>query len=91
MSTIARATADQAERLFEIMVRATQVGCARSYPPEVLEIWHQGRTADGLREIIARSEFFALSLDGVPRGFVHHEAAQVVGLFVHPDDQGKGY
>jgi GNAT superfamily N-acetyltransferase len=91
MRTIVRATSDTAERLFEIMVRATEVACARSYPPEVIAIWHKGRSAEGMRGVISRADFHALVDDGIVRGWVHLAEAEIVGLFVHPDEHGKGY
>ena len=91
MKKIDKATPDQAERLFEIMVRATEVGCSPSYPSEVIAIWHQGRSAEGMLGVIAEVEFYTLVDDGVPRGFVHIGDSEVVGLFVHPDDHRKGY
>jgi GNAT superfamily N-acetyltransferase len=88
---IDRATADQAERLFEIMVRATEVGCAPDYPPEVIAIWHKGRSAQGMAGVIAQSDVYSLTDGGVIRGFVHIGESEVIGLFVHPDDHGKGF
>ena len=83
MRTIDKATPDQAERLFEIMVRATEVGCAPSYPPEVIAIWHKGRSIEG--------HIYSIQDVGLVRGFVDIGDSEIVGLFVHPDDHGKGY
>ncbi len=91
MKRIDKASPDQAERLFEIMVRATEVGCAASYPPEVIAIWHKGRSVEGMAGVIAEASIFTLIDDDVPRGFVHVGESEVVGLFVHPDDHCKGY
>lgn len=91
MRNIKRATTNQADRLFEIMVRATEVGCAPSYPPEVIAIWHKGRSAEGMAGVIAEAEVYSLVDDDVVRGFVHVGNAEVVGLFVHPDDHRRGY
>ena len=91
MRKIDKATADQAERLFDIMVKATEVGCAKSYPPEVVAIWHKGRSADGQADVIAEGHIFSLQDEGLIRGFVHIGDSEVVGLFVHPDDHRKGY
>ena len=91
MKEIGKATLDQAERLFEIMVRATEVGCAPSYPPDVITIWHKGRSTEGMRGVIAEADIYTLVDDDVPRGFVHIGESEVVGLFVHPDDHRKGY
>ena len=91
MRRIDRATTGQADRLFEIMVRATEVGCAPSYPPEVIAIWHKGRSVEGMAGIIARADVYSLTDGEVVRGFVHMGDLEVVGLFVHPDDQRKGY
>ena len=90
VSTIAQATTGQAERLFEIMVRAIEVGCAPDYPPEIIRIWNKGRSAEGMAGVIAKEELYALHDDGVIRGFVHIADSEIVGLFVHPDDQRRG-
>ena len=91
MSKINKATPDQAEQLFEIMVRATEIGCATSYPPEVIAIWHKGRSADGMATAIAKTGVYSLRDGGDIRGFVHIEDSTVMGLFVHPEDHLKGY
>ena len=90
MKKIDKASPDQAERLFEIMVCATEVGCGPSYPPEVIAIWHEGRSADGMLGVIAEAELYTLVDDDEARGFVHIGDSEVVGLFVHPNDQRKG-
>jgi GNAT superfamily N-acetyltransferase len=87
---IERSTPEQAERLFDIMVRATRVGCAPFYPPEVIAIWHEGRSPTGMAEVIAGADMHSL-IDDTVRGFVHVDGSEVVGLFVDPDDHGKGY
>jgi len=91
MSTIDRATPDQAERLFEIMVQATEVGCATWYPPEVIRIWHMGRSVEGMAGVIAEADVYCLSHGDAVRGFVHAGDSEIVGLFVDPEDHGKGY
>lgn len=91
MQKIHKATPNEAQRLFEIMTRATEVGCTPSYPPEIMEIWHQGRSAEGMAGVIAEAELYALEDKGTVRGFVHLGDAEVVGLFVHPDDHRRGY
>ena len=91
MSTIDRATPDQADRLFEIMVRATEVGCAACYPPEVIRIWHKGRSAEGMAGVITEADVYCLSDEDAVRGFVHAGDAEIVGLFVDPEHHGKGY
>ncbi|HET6444361.1 MAG TPA: GNAT family N-acetyltransferase [candidate division Zixibacteria bacterium] len=91
MNEIGKATPNQAERLFDIMVQATEAGCATSYPPEVIEIWHKGRSAEGMANAIANAEVYSLRDRGAIRGFVHIQESEVVGLFVNPDDHRKGY
>ena len=91
MKRIESATADQAGRLFDIMVRATELGCAAFYPPEVISVWHKGRSVDGQAGVIAQGGVYVLIDEQVVRGFVHFSDSEVVGLFVHPDDQRKGY
>jgi putative acetyltransferase len=91
MSAINRATPDQAERLFDIMVRATEVGCARAYPPEIIAIWHEGRSAERMAAVIARRDVYSLSDGGRIRGFVHVDGAEIAGLFVDPADRRQGY
>jgi GNAT superfamily N-acetyltransferase len=91
MKKINKATPDQAKHLFEIMVQATVVGGAQSYPPEVIAIWHKGRSTEGMLGVIAESDIYTLVDGDVPRGFIHIGDSEVVGLFVHPDDHRKGY
>jgi GNAT superfamily N-acetyltransferase len=91
MRKIDKATPDQAERLFELMVRATEIGCAQFYPQEVLAIWHEGRSAEGQASGIAEGHTYSIQDGGVVRGFVDVGDSEVVGLFVHPDDHRKGY
>jgi GNAT superfamily N-acetyltransferase len=91
MKRIDKATTDQAERVFEIMVRATEVGCSPCYPAEVIEIWHKGRSVEGARGVISKGNHYTLQDDGVIRGFVDFADSEVLGLFVHPDEHHKGY
>jgi GNAT superfamily N-acetyltransferase len=91
MRRIERATADQASLLFEIMVRATELGCAPCYPREIVSIWHKGRSVEGMAGVIAQGGVYVLIDGEAVRGFVHIGDSEVVGLFVHPDDQRKGY
>ena len=91
MRMIDKATPDQAGRLFELMVRATEIGCALFYPPEVISIWHKGRSVEGQAGVIAEGHIYSLQDEGAVRGFVDVGDSEVVGLFVHPDDHRKGY
>jgi GNAT superfamily N-acetyltransferase len=91
MRKIESATVDQASRVFDIMIRATELGCAPSYPPEVMSIWHKGRSVEGMAGVIAQGGVYVLIRGEAVRGFVHIKDSEVVGLFVHPDDQRKGY
>lgn len=91
MRKIEKATSDQAERLFEIMLRATEIGCAPCYPPEVIAIWHKGRSVDGQADTIAEECVYSIHDAGKISGFVHIGDSEVIGLFVHPDDHRKGY
>ena len=91
MRKIDKATRDQAERLFDILVRAVEVACAPYYPPEVIAIWNKGRSAEGQARVIAEGHIYSIQEEGVIRGFVDIGDAEVVGLYVHPDDHGKGY
>jgi len=91
MKEIKRASKNQAERLFEIMVKATETGCSPFYPPEIMEIWHKGRSAESMAEVIEKSEFYYLQDEGRIRGFVSVNDNELLGLFVHPDDHRKGY
>lgn len=90
MLDIAKATPDQAESLFEILAKATEVGCAPFYPPEVMAIWHKGRSAEGMRGVISEGEIFSLTSNGGVCGFAHIHSPEIVGLFVHPDHHRKG-
>ena len=73
MKKINKATPDQAKRLFEIMVQATVVGCAQSYPHEVIAIWHKERSAEGMLGVIAESDIYTLVDGDVPRALKHLE------------------
>jgi GNAT superfamily N-acetyltransferase len=91
MRRIDKATPDQAERLFDILVRAVDVACAPYYPPEVIAIWNKGRSAEGQARVIAEGHIYSIQDAGAIRGFVDIADAEIVGLYVHPDDHGKGY
>ncbi len=91
MRRIDKATPEQAERLFDIMVRATEVGCTPSYPPEVIAIWHKERSAEGMAGVIAEADIYSMVDEDIIRGFVHIGDSEIVGLFVHPDDHRNGY
>jgi len=73
------------------MVRAVEVGCAPYYPPEVIAIWNKGRSVEGQAGVIAEGHLYSIQEDGIVRGFVDIGNAEVVGLFIHPDDHRKGY
>lgn len=88
---IERATPDQAPQLFDIMVRATEAGCASHYPPDILAIWHQGRSVGGMAGVIADGGVYCLTDQAQIRGFVHLDKSEIVGLFVHSSDHRKGY
>ena len=89
-SNIRKAQPDDAEALFDIMVRATGTNCSASYPPEIMEIWHKGRTPDGMRKIIITDEFYCLTDDRKPLGFVHFTDTEIVGLCIDPEYHGIG-
>ena len=91
MIRIEGATIEQAGRLFDIMVRATEVECVTSYPPEVIAIWHKGRSVEGMASIIAQTHVYSLIDGDIVRGFVHTDDSEVLGLFVDPHDHRKGY
>jgi GNAT superfamily N-acetyltransferase len=91
MREIDKATPDQAERLFEILVRAVEVTCATCYPPEVIAIWNRGRSVEGQARVIAEGNIYSIQEGGIARGFVDIGDVEVVGLYVHPDDHRKGY
>lgn len=91
MSRIERATPEQAERLFNIMVQSTEAGCAASYPPEIIAIWHKGRSVEGMAKVIGDVDMYSLIDEDRVRGFIHIGDGEIVGLCVHPDDYRKGY
>jgi GNAT superfamily N-acetyltransferase len=91
MTEISRATVDQAKRLFEIQCEAIRIGCASSYPPEVIAIWNKGHSAEGMARVIAETDIYVLQDHNVIRGFIDIGDSEVLGLFVQPDDQRKGY
>ncbi|MGD9201914.1 MAG: hypothetical protein PVI26_10145 [Chitinispirillia bacterium] len=45
MNTIIKANSEYAKQLFNIMVRATEIGCSSFYPSEIISIWHKGRSS----------------------------------------------
>ena len=91
MDLISRAGLGDASRIFDIMVRATEKGSIGYYPQDIIDYWHRGRTPVGMREIVSTERVFMLSSDGVIKGFVHLNDRGIIGLFVDPDEQGKGY
>ena len=89
MIVIRKAKDGDADRLFSILVEATQAGCIGFYPEEISDDWHRGRTARGMREVVAKETFYTLSeYDGV-KGFLHLNDQEIVGLFVDPKEHGK--
>jgi GNAT superfamily N-acetyltransferase len=91
MDSIRKATLDQAERLYEIMVQATEVSCAEAYPPEIIAIWHKGRSAAGMAAVIAENDVYALWIGDLIGGFVHLDGTEIAALFVDPAHHGRGY
>lgn len=91
MYKINKTTVDQANRLFEIMVNATEVGCASFYPDEIINIWHKGRSIEGMAGAISKEEFYSMSEDGFVIGFLHVTSSELVGLFIDPNYHDKGY
>ena len=87
---IERAHREQASRLFDIMLRSVEIGCAGSYPPEVIEAWNRGRTVEAQEEIIAKESLFVLLDDDTVQGFVHLDDLNILGLFVDPNYSGRG-
>ena len=88
---ITRATVKQSKRLFEIMVKAVEIGCATAYPPEIIKIWQKGRTPESMAEVISQKEIYYLRDKKIIRGFVHIGDAEICGLCVHSDYHRKGY
>lgn len=91
MKLISRAKDGDSIFLFPILVEATEFGCSDFYPAEVLSAWHGGRTAHGMKSFITQEPVYTLSDDGEVKAFIHLGPQDILGLFVHPDEQGKGY
>ncbi|MDJ0704063.1 MAG: GNAT family N-acetyltransferase [Leptolyngbyaceae cyanobacterium MO_188.B28] len=91
MSKIVKSESSHADRLFEIHVSATNYACAAFYPAEIVEIWHKGRTAQGMAMEIADGNFYTLIDESEIRGFIDYSHEQLRGLFVDPEHHGCGY
>ena len=91
MNEIIEADSSHAERLFEIHVAATNVAGAAYYPAEIIEIWHKGRSAEGMAKAIAEGNFYSLIDGSEIHGFVEYSQEQLIGLFVDPASQGRGF
>ncbi len=91
MKLITNARLGDAPRIFEILVQATSVGGIGYYPEQILKDWHRGRSLTGMREFLMEERVFTLHDEDEIKGFIHITDNEVVGLYVHPDDHGKGY
>lgn len=91
MTRIRPAVTNDAEHLFEVHVRAVAQGGVDHYPEEILNLWHSGRTASGMAEVIRAGGCYVLQRDALVLGFVHLRDPELVGLFVDPDFQRLGF
>lgn len=91
MTRIDRAKPQQAAPLFDIFIRAIEVGCARFYPADVIAAWNQGRSVERMESFLGEAEVYSLHAGNLLRGFVHVGDSEVVGLFVDPDVHRRGY
>lgn len=91
MTRIRPANAEDAEQMFDIHVRAVAEGGADHYPQEILDVWHSGRTASGLADVIRAGGCYVIQREDRLVGFAHLRAPELVGLFVHPEFQRIGY
>ena len=91
MKLISKAATKDAIRLFEILVAATRSGGEGYYPEAIINDWHAGRTAAGMREVLISETFYNLLDEGEIKGYVHLGDKEIVGLFVDPEQHGKGY
>ena len=60
LNTIIKANSEQAKQLFDIMVRATEIGCSPFYPSEIISIWHKGRSVEGMADFIGQSNIYCI-------------------------------
>lgn len=90
-AVISRATPDQAGRILQIMKRATEDCCSSHYPPEIIAIWHKGRSVEDMAKTIASQFVFSAHDREKLCGFIQLHESRIVGLFVDPELQGKGY
>ncbi len=91
MKLISKASTKDAIRLFEILSAATTAGGIGYYPQDIINDWHAGRSAAGMREVLLSETFYNLLDEGEIKGYVHLGNAEIVGLFVDPKDHGRGY
>jgi GNAT superfamily N-acetyltransferase len=63
----------------------------RGYTREQVEAWMAGRTPEGYVEAARGGErFLVAERDGFVVGFASWQDGELVSLFVHPDNQGRG-
>jgi GNAT superfamily N-acetyltransferase len=91
LNKIIKANSEQAKQLFDIMVRATEIGCRLFYPSEIISIWHKGRSAEGMADFIGQTNIYCILSKNTIRGFVHFDDTEIIGLFIDPDYHRKGY
>ena len=91
MTKIRAATTEDAPRLFEIHDRAVAGGGADHYPQEILDVWNEGRSIEGLAGAISKGDFYVLFDSETIFGFMHLDEPEIVGLFIDPDVQRKGH
>jgi putative acetyltransferase len=62
------------------------------YPEHIKIGWAKGLTAEGYGRAVASGEVFdvACGSSGAPVGFCGCKGDEIYGLYVHPDNQGKG-
>ena len=90
--TLRRATAADAEALWQVRIQAIRAGCCRHYAAEDIAAWVANPVPDTFPAFIAVEPFFVAEIAGQIVGFagLKRESAELNALFVLPELAGKG-
>jgi GNAT superfamily N-acetyltransferase len=88
--TIRQAKHQDAESMFLVHKAAVIELCARSYSPEHMGHWFDGRTPDIYSPAIGDGQIWVADLNGSVVGFVGAKPGEVTLLFVLPQYTGQG-
>ena len=83
------ATSEDAKAIHELHTISVTKLCSKSYEPEIIHGWLEGRTPQGYKGIL-KNEMYVLEEKGQIAGFSHVVPGEIVAIFVHPEFIRKG-